>query len=158
MRILKFNILALAMITIVFTSCGPSKKVHEARLYVRGIDTSQTLALKVPEPVIQKSDILSVVVFSDNPEATALFNQPIQNSGGGGTSTGAPTAGYLVDVDGDIYFHSLGQIHVAGLTKHQVTELIKEKLTGIFEESLCRNQIFECTGYNVGRAGQARNN
>ena len=133
MRILNVILLALVFITVAFTSCGPNKKVHQARLYVRGIDTSQTLALKVPEPVIQKSDILSIVVFSDNPEATALFNQPIQNSGGGSPGAGAAsaTAGYLVDVNGDIYFHSLGRIHVGGLTKHQVTELIKEKL-GIY--------------------------
>ena len=126
--------LIILFLTISFAACGPSKKVHESRIYLRGIDTAKNLAINIPEPVIQKSDILSISVFSDNPEATLLFNQTQAN--GGGNTSGASTtsggvsatAGYLVDVDGNIYFHSLGRLNVAGLTKLQLSNLLLEKL------------------------------
>jgi polysaccharide export outer membrane protein len=105
-------------------------------LYLRGIDTTTvSLAINIPEPVIQKSDILSITVFSDNPEATALFNQvqtqsPGNASGASSSSGGvSATAGYLVDKKGDIYFHSLGLIPVNGLTKMQLTDTLKQKLS-----------------------------
>ena len=37
--------------------------------------------------------------------------------------------GYLVDKNGDIDFPILGKIHATGLTRMQLTELIKEKLS-----------------------------
>ena len=125
--------LVILFLTTSFVACGPSKKAHEGRIYLRGIDTAKNLAINIPEPVIQKSDILSISVFSDNPEATLLFNQA-QNGGGNTTGVTASssavsaTAGYLVDVDGNIYFHSLGRINVAGLTKLQLSTLLLEKL------------------------------
>ena len=36
--------------------------------------------------------------------------------------------GYLVDINGNIDFPVLGQLHVEGLTRRQLTELIKKRL------------------------------
>ena len=135
MKIINFCLrLIILFLSISLVACGPSKKAHEGRIYLRGIDTAKNLTVNIPEPVIQKSDILSISVFSDNLEATLLFNQVQTNSGGNASGASATsggvsaTAGYLVDVNGDIYFHSLGKLKVAGLTKLELSTLLLEKL------------------------------
>jgi polysaccharide export outer membrane protein len=101
-------------------------------------DTAQLSQVNAVEPVIRKGDILSIIVYSDNPVATQIYNQSLINmssgalsnsSAGATASTGltgmAPSApGYQVDDNGDIMFQGIGLIHVEGLTK----ELLKDTL------------------------------
>ncbi len=85
----------------------------------------------IPEPVIQVNDLLSIIVSSSNPEASAVFNAP--NESNAVTSQAATsgantlTIGYMVNQNGDIQFPILGQIHVAGMNKHQLsTDLMRQ--------------------------------
>lgn len=108
-----------------FFSCANTRQLN----YLQGsFDTAQLKKLKIPEPVIQKADLISIVVYSDNPAATALYNQPVMNSGISGSSSGQQTPGYLVDKDGNIQFQGLGQLHVEGLSKGQLVTLLDSKL------------------------------
>ncbi len=104
----------------------------------RMLDTIQTR--------IQTDDILSIVVNSINPQATAPFNtgnitpalpavpQVMQNPYSGTTVN--PNAiednrtlkGYLVDKNGDIDFPVIGTIHVAGLTTAVLRDTLKNRL------------------------------
>ncbi|MEO6000981.1 MAG: polysaccharide biosynthesis/export family protein [Chitinophagaceae bacterium] len=85
--------------------------------YVQGqFDTAQLSQIDIKEPVIQRADLISIVVFSDNVEATAIYNQP--NSAGG----------YLVDEKGNIQMQGVGDFHVEGLTKSQLTDSLNSKL------------------------------
>lgn len=88
------------------------------------------------EPVIQKGDLLNIIVYSDNPTATALYNQPVapvsaavslgsEVAKGTGISN---SAGYLVDKDGNILFQGLGPIHAEGLTKAQLSDTLDVRL------------------------------
>ncbi len=44
--------------------------------YLQGhFDTAALSMLIFPETIIQKGDILSIIVYSDNPELTAFYNQ-----------------------------------------------------------------------------------
>ena len=74
----------LAFIIVNCTSCIGSKPVP----YFSGgtIDTSQENNLNIPDQVIQKGDMLSISIYSDNAEATAIFNQ----AGGMGGGVGPP--------------------------------------------------------------------
>jgi polysaccharide export outer membrane protein len=109
--------------------------------YLQGnIDTSKLSSYSIPEPIIQKGDLLSIIVFSDEPKATALFNQSVTsmqtgatsnngNAMGGGLGLPAATSpGYLVDFNGNIQFQRLGQLHVEGLNKQQLIDLLNSKL------------------------------
>ena len=135
---------SILRLILVFTivglfSCRTQKQVQ----YLQGpIDTTKLSQVKVPEPIIQKDDLLGITVFSDNAEATALFNQQMVTTASSsavtttGTSVGgimgaaAPSMpGYLVDQDGDIHFQNIGAIHVEGLTKTQLSNILKEKLS-----------------------------
>ncbi|HEY4290095.1 MAG TPA: polysaccharide biosynthesis/export family protein [Puia sp.] len=112
-------------------------------------DTARLSELKISEPLIRKGDLISIIVYSDNPQATAIYNQSLitvnsgtstsgggnSNSGGGtGSTTGSISAaspsspGYLVDESGSIQFQGLGNIHVEGLTKKELKDLLDSML------------------------------
>lgn len=129
--ICKYPVLYL-LVLLAVSSCQPSKKVHKERLYLQGIDTALYSAVNIPDPVIQKGEMLAIVVYSDSKEATDQFNQ-IQSGGtpakGTSTESGGGSSGYLVDLQGNILFHGLGPIHAEGLTKQQLRQLLLDKLS-----------------------------
>lgn len=127
-------------------SCRMQKQLQ----YLQGpIDTATISQIDIPEPVIQKGDLIGITVFSDNADASAAFNQQMNNpinaepSFSGVTSNGIvgssnrEVAGYLVDRSGKIYFHSLGPIDVAGLTKLQLALLLQQKLNSYLKNPYC---------------------
>jgi polysaccharide export outer membrane protein len=136
--------LGMVIMSVVISSCGNTRQL----VYMQGkFDTAKLSQLNVSTAVIQKGDLLSIVVYSDNPGATALYNQSLivtnnssvggnTNPGGGTGSTsgalsgvGSPTApGYLVDEEGNIQFQGVGILHVEGLTKAKLKELLDSKL------------------------------
>ena len=104
--------------------------------------------IHIPDQRIQKGDILSIVIYSDNAEATAIFNQ----AAGGGAAVASPqgakgntptvsgnTSGYLVDNNGNIRLHAIGVLPVEGLTRQQLEELITQKLMalGVLSNPYC---------------------
>jgi polysaccharide biosynthesis/export protein len=120
------------------SSCFSSKPVAYFNGY---IDTSLVQDIKIPEQLIQIGDLLSITIYSDNPEATAIYNQaggatvaPLQAAGvsksvtSNVASTGGGATGYLVDLDGNIRMHALGNIKAEGMTKDQLNNLITDKL------------------------------
>ena len=120
------RLLALFLILLKCTSCYNTRQVQ----YVQGhFDTSLMSQYQIKEPVVQVGDLLSILVFSDNPEATTLYNL---SNVAGGTTPGASqvTSGYLVDKSGNIRFQGLGELHVAGLTKDELSRLLDSKLSG----------------------------
>jgi polysaccharide biosynthesis/export protein len=123
---------------VMLTSCGNIRQLT----YIQGSFDTAALS-KVPgvDPLIQKGDILSIIVYSDNPEATRIYNQALittaspgaSTSAGaissGGLSGGSPTTGgYLVDDNGNIEFQSLGLIHVDGITRSRLRDTLNARL------------------------------
>lgn len=127
---------------MMFGSCGNTREIT----YLQGkFDTAKLSQIKVPEPVVQKGDLISIIVYSDNPNATALYNQSLiptganasggkVGDGGTGSTAGASgisspaTPGYLVDDEGNIQFQGLGRLHIEGLTKAQLKALLDSRL------------------------------
>ena len=137
--------IAFLILSCIFCSCGNTRQLT----YMQGkFDTAKLSEIKIPPAVIRKGDLLSIIVYSDNPAATALFNQSLitvnsangasanSGPGGGGTgssagavSAGSPTTpGYLVDETGNIQFQGLGQLHVEGLSKDQLKDTLDSRL------------------------------
>lgn len=123
------------------SSCGSTR---DLMLMQGKFDTAKLSVINPVEPVIRKGDILSIIVFSDNPEATKIYNQSLiaaavsSTSGTGGGASGAATSvggsspsapGYQVDVDGNIVFQGLGKIKVEGLTKAALKDTLDARLT-----------------------------
>jgi polysaccharide export outer membrane protein len=122
----------LGLVVLMGSSCISTKNLQ----YMQGsFDTSKLANYNIPVPVIQKGDLLSILVFSDNPKATALYNQSVSASpaataigGENGGLPGVTAPGYLVDEHGDIQFQGVGQMHIEGLTKSGLVQLLNSKL------------------------------
>jgi polysaccharide biosynthesis/export protein len=136
-------VFAVFLSLLVLGSLSSCNRYHQAAYFEKGaLDTLNLHQYKVPEAIVQKGDLLGITIYSDNPSATAIFNQaglgntaPVPTDGvsasvstmSSATSNASPS--YLVDQNGYIRLHALGKIQVEGLTKDQLTELITSKLT-----------------------------
>ena len=121
--------LILMCMAVVFTACTSPKKV----LYLQDVEPlkQQDIEQKY-EVIIHSDDLLSILVNCKEPELALPFNLPMvtfQLGTNGGATGQQRVLGYLVDVNGDIDFPILGKLHVEGLTRQQLTELIKKKLS-----------------------------
>ena len=113
--------------------------------YMQGsFDTAKLSAYSIPQPIIQKGDLLSIVVYSDNPVATAIYNQSgvaaspgLQVAEAATVGMSLPSQGYLVDELGDIRFQSIGTLHVEGLTKTQLTDTMNTRLKNWLTNPYC---------------------
>lgn len=139
MRLLRIP--GLLFIILYFASCSTQKKA--VTNYVDNTDsTALNESVKITEIKIQKNDLLSIQVYSSSldPSVDAPYNlggavnnagtPGVSSSSGGSNSTGAAAnTGFLVDENGNIEYPRLGTIHAEGLTKAELTEVIKTKLT-----------------------------
>lgn len=89
---------------------------------------------------VKPEDKLSIVVSTQDPALSELFNlvttqnrlgqstSSTMTVGSAGSSSSGQVSYYTVDSAGDINFPVLGKIHIAGLTREQVADKIKEDL------------------------------
>jgi polysaccharide biosynthesis/export protein len=135
-RIHFFPVVIISLFIVVLApSCGNVKNLQ----YLQGdFDSTRLSKVQIPEPLIQKGDILNITVYSDDPLATAAVTNPLANTttsfvnmgggsnGGSSTSpTGASTVqGFVVNQTGEIQLYKLGAIPVNGRTKKQVGDTL----------------------------------
>ena len=128
-----YRILAIA--AIVALAAGCSTTTYQQIDYLQ--DLSQNASLDMKENagiVIQPQDQLSIIVSSRNPELSAALNKPMATYAAGSeiTSTSGGSyqriLGYVVDNSGNLEFPMLGEIHVAGLTRWELQEMIKKEI------------------------------
>jgi len=124
MKILAFLIFSI-FVVISFSSCRSQKPLGYVEDFT---DTSSKVHVKYPEPLIQKGDVLSIVVYSDAIDGGAT--DAMYNLANAGTAGDASTQGFLVDLDGNIQYPRIGKIKADGLTKAQLSEEIRKKLIG----------------------------
>ena len=75
--------------------------------------------------------MLSIVVSSRNPELVVMFNLPVVSYQAGSETVSSgyqKLIGYVVDNDGYIDFPVLGRLKVAGMTRWELSEMIKDRL------------------------------
>lgn len=120
--------MGLALMFLMLVSCKSRKDV----VYLQDVVPLKQQEIEQRfEVYIHEDDLLAIMVNSKDPELAMPFNMPMvtYQIGAGGASSGQNRVlGYLVDVNGDIDFPILGKLHVAGLTRLELRELIKNKL------------------------------
>lgn len=112
-------------------SCAPQQQMAR---YVNDATDTAGLDLSIPELLIQRNDLLSIQVYSAStkPEITdALYNLPCATAGsqgGSGQLSSLSPCGFLVDASGNIEYPRIGLLHVQGLNKQQLSDLVKKKI------------------------------
>lgn len=128
----------LLIICLAFTSCVSNKKIA----YFQDIQTINQAKLEnaatFTEPIIQPDDILSINIFTLNPQSGAIVNQAASNTvlgGGAATAVAAQqVSGFLVDRNGDVELSLIGKVKLAGMTTYQARELIRDKASAVYKE------------------------
>ncbi len=106
---------------LVCSSCMTPGKV----LYLQDMGDSSAVELgNKYEARIAPSDRLGIFVTSFDKELVEMFNQHRQSS----SYSGRGWYGYLVDVNGNIYFPVLGKLHVEGMTRIELQDTITRLL------------------------------
>ena len=132
-------IFAFVAMAFVLGSCGSAKDI--AYFQNKMVDQPEKVD-RHAGIVVQPKDQLSIVVSSRNPELVTMFNLPVisyqagsEIVAGGGQQR---LMGYVVDNDGYIDFPVLGKLKVAGLTRWELADMIKNKLVseGLLAEAV----------------------
>lgn len=148
------------MLFIIFSSIACVNTKRAAYLYGVNDTTIRSPYNKIPEPVINQNDILTISVSSPNPEADLIFNAPnmlgTASGSGGGGQLGTQTSGYLVSPEGFVQFPILGNIKASGLTKNELKLLLIKRLT---EEKLLESPVvnIRMINFRVTVMGEVRN-
>lgn len=116
-----FIILAAVAALFLVASCATPKKV----VYLGDMEQDSQIQLENKiQAVIVPYDELDILISCPDPEIARPFNirSAFGNSSGSVNGTNAYT--YLVDPNGNIQLPILGEIHVAGLTRLQLQDLL----------------------------------
>lgn len=155
MRI-KFIASGLLAFGLLLGSCSTPKNINYFQDVYTGtvIDPAKPLDIKV-----KPEDKLSIIVTTQDPALSQLFNLvTTQNRLGGTTSTtsqvgnmggsgGGQMAYYTVNRMGNIDFPVLGELHIAGMNRYEVADYIKKRLT---DRDLVKDPIVTVEFANTG--------
>ncbi len=116
------------LFALVVTSCTAPKLG-----YFQDLESGQSFDLRQSERIrIQPGDKLSIIVSSKDPQLAYLFNLPVvgrfQSSSAEAALATSQVTSYTVNPDGAIYFPVIGNMVVAGMTRTEVTEYIRNRL------------------------------
>ncbi len=125
------KLLAFIGIAVMAISCSTPKNIPYFQDVVDGsvdsIAVSRTITMR-------PGDKISIIVNSKNPKIAAMFNLSYATRYMGAVSDdilsnqNAGVQGYMVEEDGTIDFPVLGRIYVQGLTRDEISRIIKDRL------------------------------
>ncbi len=137
-------------------SCNP--ETYKNINYLQDVKENTSARMKENTGIIiQPQDQLSIVVTSRDPRLATQFNLPVSTFYTGseiGSAGGSQRiTGYIVDNAGDIEFPSLGTVHVAGLNRWELQELIRDKLaaSGMLKDAVV---IVEFMNFKISVLGE----
>ena len=121
--------LILIASALLLISCGSAKNIA----YLQDAASGEMADINTYTNIIKPGDLLSIVVSSSRPELAVPFNLYSVRQQMSTTATQQATQrqeleGYTVNTEGDIDFPTLGQLHVAGMTRNELAEMLKGML------------------------------
>jgi polysaccharide export outer membrane protein len=128
--LISIKLFILALILVSASSCVSYKNIP----YFQDLNTSHVTTVDISNytpNTIQPQDELLIDINSLNPEASAIFNNSIQNS----RSNSLPVYEYLVNQQGDIILPLIGEMKVSGLTTEEVSDQLRQRLLKYLKEA-----------------------
>lgn len=127
------------LLSLLFISCQSYKKVP----YLQNTALANSVEQENQQVGVRvmPKDLLTIIVSCSTPELATPFNlgSQVSNEETGGKMAGQSAASalqqYLVDNQGNINFPMLGEIHVSGLTKTEIGNLIVDRLKVYLKEN-----------------------
>ena len=124
--------LIIALVAISAASCVTQKQMT----YLRDADASKADAVNAQfeaqsEAIVRVGDALTIFVSALDKEAVVPYNLPTvvySEPGSRQVQTTPMLQYYIVDEAGDVEMPVLGKVHVAGLKRTEVEQLVKSKL------------------------------
>lgn len=125
----QFRIIFFAAVCALLASCSVPKDIT----YMQGFKDGQTERVTPPVRItVQPDDKLAIIVTSKDPELAVAFNLAIAQyrigTGTNGSTMESKAAAFTVDPDGNIDFPLIGKLHVQGMNRYGVAELIKREI------------------------------
>lgn len=101
--------------------------------YFQDMQSGNTEKVITPTDIrVQPGDKIMILVNSKDPMLVNLFNLPVVNRQIGSVSNTTPQgiSGYTINSAGNIDFPVLGEVHIAGMTRGEISSYIKSELVG----------------------------
>ena len=148
----------VALIALLAGGCSTPKNIS----YFEDFQTTTQIESQARQQItVQPDDKLQIIVSSKDPQLASLFNLPSVTTRlgqGGATYNGVTTtyvagstneglADYTVGPDGNIDFPVLGSLHVAGMTRSELSGFIKGELMG---RNLIKDPVVTVEFINTG--------
>ncbi|MXV39170.1 polysaccharide export protein [Flavobacteriaceae bacterium Ap0902] len=138
------KLLLIFILTSLLFSCRTQQDV----LYLQNIDNIDFSKENYQSPEIQVGDVLTIMVSAYDEDLAKPFNLGGNNTTGirQGTSELSSTS-YLVDSEGYIEYPMLGSIQVAGKTRKELAEDLKNRISNYIKDPMVNIRIvnFEVT-------------
>lgn len=123
------RLLGLCAVAAVMLSCGSAKNIA----YLQDAAAGEMEELNPYTNIIKPGDLLSIIVSSSKPELAVPFNLYSVKAQMSAVTPQAQSRqeleGYTVNPEGNIDFPTLGTLHIAGMTRNEVADMIKGMLT-----------------------------
>ena len=129
-------VLSAITFILLLSGCSNTKEVA----YFQDVNNGATIDLiKSSEIKFRPNDKMTIVVNCRDPKLAALYNLPVVSQRLGEdksySSTSYQMSMYSVDANGDINFPVIGKIHVEGLNRQEVAEVVKSKLSSEIKDA-----------------------
>lgn len=127
------KLLLMAVLAVGAASCG--HKTYKNIAYFQDVEEDMSLPMDVNRGiVIQPQDKISIVVSTRNSALAQPYNLPrvtynlgAENDDVGGNGNNG-VLGYVVDNNGNINMAGLGQLHVAGMNRWELSNYVRQLL------------------------------
>jgi polysaccharide export outer membrane protein len=132
------KITPLLIAVLFFCSCAYKKDI----VYYQNIDSLSSQGKQSSYEIkIQPDDLLMIIVSAEDQESAIPFNFNSASNGSGASGQNLIQSYYLVNSNGAIDFPVLGKFKISGLSKIEVIELFKQKLSKYIKNPIINLRI-----------------
>lgn len=147
---MKIRFLIISILALIFTTSCASRKDFA---YFQDRPLTDGYIDSAPEQLIYKpDDILTINVTAADPLTAQPFNLTVVSDNKDITSaTGREVMQtYLIDYNGNIEFPVLGTLHIIGMTRTQLTSMLKEKISDYAKDPIVNVRLVNFTVTVIG--------